>query len=201
MKTNKTILRMKGILTVLILLVSMSIQAAENVKVAKNNNSSIIIEATDIMKGDEVIIRNQKGNVLYREQLDANKTYKKIFQFSLFDNGVYIISFENNFKVEYYNVIKNDNGIKLVDVDYDKFSFKPVVKRDQNLAHVFLTNESLKNVELRIVDQSGEELTSTRFNDELIIKRSYDLSRLPKGKYSLIIEVGKQSFTRVLNVQ
>jgi|GEM_PF-3563414 len=201
MKTNKTILRMKGILTVLILLVSMSIQAAENVKVAKNNNSSIIIEATDIMKGDEVIIRNQKGNVLYREQLDANKTYKKIFQFSLFDNGVYIISFENNFKVEYYNVIKNDNGIKLVDVNYDKFSFKPVVKRDQNLAHVFLTNESLKNVELRIVDQSGEELTSTRFNDELIIKRSYDLSRLPKGKYSLIIEVGKQSFTRVLNVQ
>ena len=185
----------------MILLVSMSIQAAENVKVAKNNNSSIVIEATDIMKGDEVIIRNQIGNVLYREQLDANETYKKIFQFSLFDNGVYIVSFENNFKVEYYDVIKNDNGIQLVNVNNNHFSFKPVIKRDHNLAHVFLTNQNLKNVELRIVDRSGEELSSTRFNDDLIIKRSYDLSRLPSGNYSLIIEVGNETFTRVLNVQ
>ena len=198
---KKTILRMKGLLTVLILLVSMSIQAAENVKVVKNNNSSIVIEATDIMKGDEVIIRNQKGNVLYREQLDANETYKKIFQFSLFDNGVYIVSFENNFKVEYYNVIKKDNEIQLLNINNGNFNFKPVIKRDQNLAHVFLTNQGLKNVELRIIDQSGEELSSKRFNDELIIKRSYDLSSLPSGKYSLIIEAGNQTFTRVLNVQ
>ena len=201
MKTNKTILMMKSSITVLILLISMSIQAADNVKVIKNNNTSIVIEATETMKGDEIIIRNQKGNVLYSEQLGANKTYEKIFQFSLFDNGVYIVSFENNFKVEYYNVIKDDNGIQLLNINNGHLSFKPIVKRDHDLAHVFLTNKSLENVELRIVDQSGEELTTTRFNDELIIKRSYDLSRLPSGKYSLIIEIGNQTFTKALNLQ
>jgi len=192
---------MKSLLTVFIFIASMSVQAAEEVKVAKNNKYSVVIEADQTMKGDEVIIRNQIGKILYREALEVNKSYKKIFQFSLFDNGVYIISFENDYKSEYYNVIKNDNGIKLLDINNAKFTFKPVVRKDDQLAHVFLTNESLQEVKLKIMDQSGEKLSSIRFDEELIIKRSFDLSKLPSGKYNLIIEVGEKSFTRVLNVQ
>jgi len=201
MKMNKTIFNMKSLLTVFIFIASMSVQAAEEVKVAKNNKYSVVIEADQTMKGDEVIIRNQIGKILYREALEVNKSYKKIFQFSLFDNGVYIISFENDYKSEYYNVIKNDNGIKLLDINNAKFTFKPVVRKDDQLAHVFLTNESLQEVKLKIMDQSGEKLSSIRFDEELIIKRSFDLSKLPSGKYNLIIEVGEKSFTRVLNVQ
>jgi len=201
MKMNKTIFNMKSLLTVFIFIASMSVQAAEEVKVAKNNKYSVVIEADQTMKGDEVIIRNQIGKILYREALEVNKSYKKIFQFSLFDNGVYIISFENDYKSEYYNVIKNDNGIKLLDINNAKFTFKPVVRKDDQLAHVFLTNESLQEVKLKILDQSGEKLSSIRFDEELIIKRSFDLSKLPSGKYNLIIEVGEKSFTRVLNVQ
>ena len=198
---NKTILPIKSLLTVLLLVFSISLQAADKVTVDKNSSSSIVIEADETVKGDEIIIRNQLGNVLYREQLVAGGSFRKIFQFSLFDNGVYIISFQNDDKVSYYNVIKKDSGIKLHDLNNDRFDFKPVVKRDQDLAHVFLTNESLKNVELSIEDRFGEVLTSTNFNKELIIKRSFDLSRLPKGEYNLIIEVGAQTFTRTLNVQ
>lgn len=201
MKKKRTNLIQKGMLTVLTLLLSMSLQAADKVEVAKNNKTSVVIEATETKEGDEVMIRNQRGEVLYREQLDASGTYKKILQFSLFDNGVYIISFENDDKVTHYNVIKEDQGIKLLEVNKDLHDFKPIVKRNDDLAHIFFTNANLNDVELRITDDSGEELSSTKFEEELIIKRSYDLSRLPSGKYSLMIKVGEQSFTRVLNVQ
>ncbi len=201
MKTNRMKLIQKGMLTVLTLLLSMSLQAADKVEVAKNNKTSVVIEATETKSGDEVMIRNQRGDVIYREQLDASGTYKKIFQFSLFDNGVYIISFENDDKVAHYNVIKEDKGIKLLEVNKDLNGFEPIVKRNDELAHIFFTNANLQNVELLITDASGEILSSSNFDEELIIKRSYDLSRLPSGKYSLMINVGDQSFTRVLNVQ
>ncbi len=201
MKTNRMNLIQKGMLTVMTLLLSMSLQAADKVEVAKNNKTSVVIEATDTRQGDEVMIRNQRGAILYREQLDASGTYKKIFQFSLFDNGVYIISFENDDKVTHYNVIKEDKGIKLLQVNKDLHDLKPVVKRNDDLVHIFFTNADLKEVELRITDKAGKALSSTKFDEELIIKRSYDLSRLPSGKYSLMINVGDQSFTRVLSVQ
>ena len=201
MKTNRMNLIQKGMLTLLILLISMSLQAADKVEVAKNNRTSVVIEATETRQGDEVMIRNQRGDIIYREQLDASRTYKKIFQFSLFDNGVYIISFENDEKVTHYNVIKKNKGIKLIEVNKNLNGFEPIVKRNGEMAHIFFTNADLKDVELRITDDSGEILSSSNFDEELIIKRSYDLSRLPSGKYSLRINVGEQSFTNILNVQ
>ena len=201
MKMNNSILPIKSMLSILILLITVSVQAAGKVTVAKNNETSIVIKASETMKGDQVIIRNQIGTVMYQEKLEANESYERIFQFSLFNDGVYIISFENDYKVEYYNIVKNKNSIKLLDLNNNNFSFKPIVKRDQNLARVFLTNQGLKDVKLKIVDNSGEELNSTSFNDELIIKRFYDLSNLPSGDYNLVIEVGDKTFTEVLNVQ
>ena len=201
MKMNKTMLPIKSMLTVLILLMTLSVHAAGKVTVAKNNKTSIVIEASETMKGDQVVIRDQIGRVLYHENLEANETYERIFQFSLFNNGVYIVSFENDYKVEYYNVIKNENSIKLLNLNNSNFSFKPIVKRDQDLAHVFLTNKGLKDVKLQVVDNSGELLNSMKFKDELIIKKSYDLSNLPSGSYSLLVEVGEQTFTKTLNVQ
>jgi hypothetical protein len=201
MKTIKMMAKTNFLLLLASFLLSVSLHAADQVEVTKLNKTSVVIEAKDISQNDKIVIRNQKGEMLFIDNLDKSENYRKIYQFSLFDNGVYFISYQNSKENYHFNIIKESKHIKLININENKYSFKPIVKKNNKKAHILFTNIDLDNVKLTISDSSGEVLSSNRFKDELFVKKSYDLSRLPSGNYSLNIQVDDQSFTHVLSVQ
>lgn len=190
---------MKQLITIITILIGLQVYAASDVQIRTNGNSEVIIESDEISANQQIRIYDKEGTLLFFEKISKAK-YSKTFSLSTLPNGRYFVEFENDNKINTAVVVKSENNI-LTTSNFNKISFKPIVKQDGDFLNVGITNPQFENVEMTFKDSTGYELVEINNLKGLFVKKTFNTKNLPNGDYSLQINCGDQSFTKTVSIQ
>ena len=146
----------------------------------------------------QISILNDKGEVVYSKETDKESMdYSKIFDFSNLENGDYKLSVtvdrlttERAFKV-------NDENIS---VGKEKNMIEPFFKYKDGILKLSYLNFSQEKLNLNFYD--GNELVYTNsIGNGFSIQKGYDLTKLDKGAYSVVLSTDNKTYSYTVNVE
>ncbi len=146
----------------------------------------------------EISISDNSGEVVYYKKTDEERSnYQKVFDFSDLDNGKYKLSVTvDNQTTERLFEIKNKNIV----VGKEKNSVKPFFAYKDGILKLSYLNFSEKNMNLDFY--SGNELVySHKIDNQFAVNKGFDLSKLDKGNYSVVLSADDKTYTYNVNVE
>ena len=181
----------------LMLTASLNIKAAEGLDV-RINEETLFVEVQNSFMNATLTLKDEEGNLIFKDGLIDNKSYRKTLNFATAHTGTYYLNFENEFYI-FTKVIKRSNkGVK-IDKEASEIIFKPTYKISDRKLMFSLTNPEERMTQIEVYDVRGELVNSITAND-LIIKKTLDFKRVPKGEYLIKIKRGQQVFTKTVNL-
>jgi hypothetical protein len=178
-----------------------TLMAAGNLKVnilpLTSEKAVVAISAADAANF-KISIENDKGEKVYYKETDADsKDYRKVFDFSNLEKGDYKLSVSMNgltterlFKIDNENIaVGKENS--LIE---PYFAFKDGVLKmsylnfpEENISLNFYTNDDL--------------VYSKELGNKFNVTEGYDLSKLEKGNYTVVLSTNNKSYTYDVNLE
>ncbi|GJM33718.1 MAG: hypothetical protein DHS20C18_27190 [Saprospiraceae bacterium] len=89
----------------------------------------------------------------------------------------------------------------VVNEDFRKEYFLPIIRQNEDFVDVSVLNKQLANVEVSIRNESGEEIFSEIFRNQLKVERRYDVSTLERGIYTLRMKTSAKTIYKELMIK
>ncbi len=183
-----------------IILFSTIVKASDVLSVKIENSSTINVSLSNISQGQKLYLKNYSGTILFNITLDAMSSYRKYFNMSTVEDGVYFVETETEFDIKVTPVLKNTKGVALIN-NSAVTVFKPKVKVENAIAKVLFTRSEKSPLTITIYDEDGVLLfTEKANNDELIFQRTYSFSDVPSGKYSIYFSLKDRQFIKEVSI-
>lgn len=146
-----------------------------------------------VKKGHHLTIKDEKGFVLYSENVKKAGNLIKFFNFSNLKEGNYTLELEKDFEiiVKTFTIVEND--VKF-NAEAKKVIYKPVIRNVENKLLVSKVAFDSKPVDIFIYYKSEIIFSETVKNDE-IINRIYRLDKKEKGLYTVVLKSNDRSFS------
>ena len=199
MKTIKTISK----LTMLFAFVAFAntLMAAGNLKVnilPLTSEKAVVAISNTAAANFQISIANDKGETVYYKETGAdNKDFRKVFDFSNLEKGDYKLSVsidglmaERSFKIEDKNI----------SVGKEKSMLEPYIAYKDGILKMSFLNFSEENLSLNLYDKNNL-IYSKEIGNKFNVNEGYNLSKLDKGSYSVILSSNSNSYTYNLNVE
>jgi hypothetical protein len=183
----------KTILLVVILLTTVIGYANEKV-IDVSLKGITILKFSNVKKGHQYKIIDDKGTILFTEKIKRNGTFVKRFDFTALNNGSYILELDKDFEIIITPFIIQSNNVVFLEKN-EKVIFKPVVRTENNqllISHMSLEEQPLK-IELYY---NGERIFKDQLVGDKILNKIYKLSSQKKGSYYLNMTSGGRSFIK-----
>ncbi len=198
MKTIKTISK----LTMLFAFVAFAntLLAGGNLKVnilpLTSETAVVAISSVDA-SNLQISIENENGEKVYYKETDAeNKDYRKVFDFSNLERGDYKLSVTTNGLTTERNFSIDKN----IAVGKEKSLIEPYFAYKNGVLRVSYLNFPEENVSLNFYannDLVYSKEIGTKFN----VTEGYDLSKLDKGSYSVVLSTDSKSYSYDLDLK
>ena len=146
----------------------------------------------------QISIENEKGEIIYYKETGADsKDYRKVFDFSKLEAGDYKLAAsidgsttERSFKI----------GNKNIAVGKEKSIMEPYFAYKKGVLKLSYLNFSEENLSLNFYD-TNELVYSKKIGDKFNVNEGFDLSKLNKGNYSVVLSTDSKSYTYNVNVE
>jgi hypothetical protein len=146
----------------------------------------------------QISIKNRDGEVVYYKETDGTSNdFRKIFDFSKLDKGEYNLSVtanesttERSFKVE-------NQGIS---VGNEKCILEPFFGYKDGVLKLSYLNFSENSLRLNFFNE-GELIYSKELGNEFNVNTGFNLAKLEKGAYSVVLSTDSKDFKYTLNVE
>ncbi len=195
----------KSFLFVIVLLFIASNIFANNSKPSLeilNSERKVVTINIDNAKNTPVTIRifDEQGTNLLKEKFAISNQYSKAYNFSELPQGTYEVEIENHTSIRNYIVTTSSTNLTVVEIE-EKEIFKPVVKSEGDYVLFNMLNLNLEDVEIAINNELGEEVYHEKIENTSAIHKSYNLSKLPSGRYSVVIRTQAKAFYAEANLK
>lgn len=140
----------------------------------------------------EVSIKAENGDLVYYKQSDNSITdYRKIFDFTDLEAGNYLL----NLKVNGTSV-SNDFSVshKGIVVGEKKMRYAPFFNHKENVLQLSYLNFDQEPLKLKFFDNKGL-VYQKELGKDFNITTGYDLSKLEKGSYTVVLSSFDNEFT------
>lgn len=145
----------------------------------------------------QISIENENGEKVYYKETDAeNKDYRKVFDFSNLEKGEYKLSVTTNGLTTERNFTIDKN----IAVGKEKSLIEPYFAYKNGVLKVSYLNFPEENVSLNFYannDLVYSKEIGTKFN----VTEGYDLSKLDKGSYSVVLSTDSKSYSYDLDLK
>jgi len=181
---------LKLIVTVALMLAIVDGQA---VNLERNpTKANTVLVFSNVKKGHEFTVKTAGGKIVHQETIERNGTYKKQFDLTGLENGLYFIELNKDFEivVKPFKIVESKVSFL---TDLEKSIFKPVVRtKDSKLMISQLAlNVKPLNVELYY---EGALIYQEKLAAKPIIEQVYKLAKNQKGEYTLRMTSGERLF-------
>lgn len=139
----------------------------------------------------EVTVKSASGVIVYYKQtLKSNGDYRKVFDFSNLENGKYELSFKVN-----TTLVKRDLDIKngTIAVSDSELRYDPFFKLEGDVLKLSYLNFDQNNLKL-VFMKDREVVYESTLGREFNTVRGFDLSKLQKGNYNVVLADGSNDF-------
>jgi len=132
----------------------------------------------------EMSIETQNGDLVYYKQTtEASTEYQKIFDFKNLEKGKYVM----NLKVNDTKVIREfEVNSKSILVGDSKMRFDPYFFFEDNMLKFSFLNFDQENYNVYFY-KGDEQFYSSRVGKDFSIQKGFDLSKLEKGNYKIVL--------------
>jgi hypothetical protein len=194
-----------GILMVTMLATMLS-NAARPATFEKNvETENTTISINSVKQGQQLIIKDYNGIVLYKELIEKSGVYTKGFDLTALPNGEYYFELDKDIEVQVIPFKVYMNKVEFLKEKETKF-FKPIIRfKDDKVLLSRLSFDS-KPLEVKIYydDYSSysdyELIHSEKFKDTKIIERVYLLNKQKKGNYKVVIKTEGREYTESITI-
>ncbi|WP_299440690.1 hypothetical protein [uncultured Aquimarina sp.] len=186
-------------LITLVIITSNIANAAGRVSVEITNSSMVNVSLTEVVKGEKLFLKDYYGEILFNVTLEATPTYQKYFNLNNVPEGVYFVETESEYEIKVTPLLKNDKGVSLIDTS-SVTVFKPLVQAENNIIKVLFNNMEKSPLNLTIYDSEFRLLEEIIGNEETVLKRTYDFSKMPKGEYKLYFSLKDRTFIKKVSI-
>lgn len=190
---------MKNLIAILLLSIGLQQVSASNLKIRTVGNESVVIEVQRTSTDESIKIFDKIGNLLFFEDIDK-ENYLKTFKMNDLPLGEYHVIYENKSKKELAIIVKNEEGM-LITSDFSQISFKPMLNQKENFLSIGFTNPNYEKVSITISDSFGNELVEIKGIKDLIIRKTFNTYKLPKGDYFIELECGSESYSKSITIK
>lgn len=186
--------KMKTIATIIIALAAMVATAAEKPRLdiyPISEERAVVALINTPSSKHEVTVKSESGKIVYYKQtLKNDGDYRKIFDFSALENGKYELSF----KVDNY-LVKRDIQIEksTLKVGETEFRYDPFFRQEGDVLKLSYLNFDQNNLSLVFI-KDREVVYSTTLGREFNTVRGFDLSKLERGNYQVVLADGSNDF-------
>ncbi|MCA0933542.1 hypothetical protein LCM02_13845 [Lutimonas saemankumensis] len=189
--------------TVLVFTLMMSLTVlASNTKVeTKDKNRKLTnVYFKNVEPGSQLIIKDFKGLILYKEAIEKYGAYSKGFDLTNLPDGDYYFELDSDLKLVVipFKVEKND-------VEFDKTSestiYKPLVRMNDNLVYVWRTPTESTSLSYDIYYAENNDLVhSESFAENEKVSKVYDFSTSKKGNYVFVFEIDGRKIKQTIKI-
>ena len=181
-------------LSIICLLLSINFVRADyliDLRIISSNNSSFIIQLSDIKYDAKCLLLDQRGVVLYQEDIASAKLFQRSLNLRELPDGAYEFQIEDDYKIETTSLTKINGKVSAAN-QMKTTSFKPqiMLKDTQlNISLLALNNEKLT---VSILDEDRNIISENKLSGSVNLVQAYDLSLLKPGHYTVqLYTIGK----------
>ncbi|MFA6401216.1 MAG: hypothetical protein WCX31_06265 [Salinivirgaceae bacterium] len=127
--------------------------------------------------------------VYYDALLKSPEQFSKVFDFSRLKDGEYTLRVKSNDEEIERNFEISKGKVNVTNEEVAVPEFNIVGQR----AHLMLPNDENNYYSIQVISPLGEELYSTRVNDETN-KKTFDFSEVKAGKYQIVVSSDNGDF-------
>jgi len=178
-----------------------TLMAAGNLKVnilPLNSEQAVVAITTVDAANLQISIENDKGEKVYYKEPDAdNKDYRKVFDFSNLEKGEYKLSVSTNGLTTERNFsIDNEN----IAVGSEKSVLEPYFAYKDGVLKISYLNFPEENMNLSFYTD-GDLVYSKEMGKKFNASEGFDLSKLEKGNYTVVLSTTSQSYSYDLDLK
>ncbi|PWG05718.1 DUF3244 domain-containing protein [Polaribacter aquimarinus] len=142
------------------------------------------VEFNAVKKGQTITIKDENGITIYKNEIQKNGTYSKIFDLSALKNGNYTAELNKDFEILIKSFSIKNNVVTFL--GNTPKVFKPVVRTEDNM--LLVSKIAFNNQSLKVVLYYEDDVIFTEtLNGGSVLNRVYKLSENYSGKYKVII--------------
>ncbi len=191
MKTMKTIFAL-----VLAVFIYGGVIASGNLRVniTDLNNSLTEVEILNAkMSMFEIDVKNEKGElVFYKETKSPATNYKRKYDFSKLENGVYFftVKIDNESKETKFSI---ENG-KMTVLKQTKM-VEPVFMFNDNQLKLSYLNFDEESTSLTVYDSNRNQMYQKDLKSDFVTQHGLDFSKAARGSYRAVLSTGFNAYT------
>jgi hypothetical protein len=163
-----------------------------------NSEKAVVAISNAEASNYQISIVNDKGEVVYSKQTDEETMdYNKVFDFSNLENGDYkLVATVNRLTTERAFYVNN----KTILVGKEKNMIEPYFTYKNGTLKISYLNFSQEKLNLNFYTEN-EMVYSDVIGDSFSIQKGYNLSKLEKGSYSVVLSTVDKAYTYNVNVE
>jgi len=141
-----------------------------------------------------ISIVDKYGFELLSEKVQSKNRRSRKYNLTQLPYGKYTIKIDSDQKIVYKTIQTDKNNSVVLD---EKTSYKPTTffENDKWMVNALALGEK---VDIKIYDSEYEPVYEEKFKNESVVAKSYDLSQLDYGVYTLSISVGDNNYSKVI---
>ena len=161
------------------------------------NSKKVLVQLSLPIKSTVTIyLFNDKGQLIYNEDIKEGSSYKRVFDLSDEETGEYTLISDSKFLKITKEISVNRNSIEVVSTEY---LHRPVFNLRDDILNITYKNITQSDVKISIknsdrIHYEGDMPGNT------IFRKSFDLQELIPGKYKVIFEADGNRFVQYLTL-
>lgn len=180
-----------------LVLTSFTAQAGIIISPKANEKAIIVSFESEIEASLKVTIRDEKGGLIFKDLIQAEKVYGKKYNLKNLKNGVYDVVIEDSQKRTIESIDITSDKIELL---AKRTSFKPAMEFKDNTLDFNLLAFG-KNTSIKIFDDNSDLVFEETIVNQPTICKKYNLSNLKDGLYNIRVDHDGYSYYRSARVQ
>ena len=188
----------RNLLVVLFFVVTFKTSANDGLDLKVNNEQGLIIEVQSNHQGAELILKDEQGEIVFKDFVSHKDNYTKILDFKNLPQGDYTFILDKQFSISTSVIKKKEENIE-IDPESFNLIFKPLYRNDKGRVLLYLANPEENKVEIKIFDKFGVLVGEIKCKD-VVVKRTLDFSEVPAGIYTVKIKTKTSNFSNTLVV-
>ena len=188
-----------SIISLLLLINFVNADHLIDLRILSSNNSSFIIQLSDIKYDTKCLLKNQQGVILYQEDIARAEVFQRSLNLIELPDGTYELQIEDDYKTETTSLTKI-NGKVTATNQMKTTSFKPqiILKDTQlNVSLLALNNEKLT---VSILDEDLNIISEKNLSGSVNLGQAYDLSQLNPGHYTVQLYTNGKVYDRMITL-
>jgi len=143
-----------------------------------------------------ITLADADGNLLIDEKV-IGKSFAKTFNLSKLVNGDYSLSI-NTGLIETIQPLTLTDAVLVLDEKMRQEVYAPVINVGDDYVDLSFLNKRLGNVFVVFLNADDEVVYQENISNALKVEKRYNLSRLPKGDYSVKVIAGNGDFYKAV---